>query len=364
MRNRLMLSGRVALVVAAIALISTTWCGAETPPAKTQQPAQQQLPKYVAKKALEGTVSISGAWALYPMVVKWAEEFQKVYPKVRIDVSAGGAGKGMADALAGVVDIGMVSREIYPAELEKGAWWVAVTKDAVVPTVNEKNPFLQELLTKGVKRETFVGIWIDEKVTTWGQILGTDAKEPVHVYTRSDACGAADTWAAFMGKKQEDLTGVGVYGDPGLTEAVKRDNLGIGYNNIGYAFDSKTLKPLAGIMPLPIDVNGNGKVDAEESCYATRDDVVKAIAEGRYPSPPARDLNFVCKAVPTREPVKEFMRWLLTEGQKYVPESGYINLPDAKLGEMLARVEGKPIPKVEVKTEATKPEPAKSGTTK
>lgn len=371
MKNRFALFGITGLLVACAVLAGMASCLAETPqkpaePQKAQETAKVQLPQYVPKKALEGTVTISGAWALYPMVVKWVEEFQKLYPKVKIDVSAGGAGKGMADALAGVVDIGMVSREIYPAELQKGAWWIAVTKDAVVPTINEKNPFLAELLAKGVKRETFIDIWITENIKTWGEILGTSAKEPVHVYTRSDACGAADTWAAFMGRKQEDLNGVGVYGDPGLTEAVKKDNLGIGFNNIGFAYDAKTLKPLAGITPLPIDVNGSGKIDPEESCYATRDDVVKAIAEGRYPSPPARDLNFVSRALPTREPVKEFMLWVLTEGQKFVPEAGYINLADAKITEMMARLEGKvPVPKPEAATpEATKKEETKQGTTK
>jgi phosphate transport system substrate-binding protein len=333
---------RVLSVLAVCAvLIVVGSCGREETPKTTAAAKPAEAHGYVTKANLEGTVSLSGAWALYPMVVKWAEEFQKLYPNVKIDISAGGAGKGMADALAGVVDIGMVSREIYPAELEKGAWWIAVTKDAVVPTVNEKNPFLADLLAKGVKRETFIGLWIDETVTTWGQVLGTNAKEPVHVYTRSDACGAADTWAAFMGKKQEDLNGIGVYGDPGLTEAVKKDNLGVGFNNIGYAYDSKTLAPLAGIKPLPIDVNGNGKVDPEESNYATRNDIVKAIAEGRYPSPPARDLNFVCKGLPTRPPVKEFIAWILTAGQAFVPEAGYINLPESKIAEMTARLEGK-----------------------
>ena len=70
---------------------------------------------------LEGRISISGAWALYPMAVKWAEEFEKAYPKVKIDISAGGAGKGMADCLAKATDIGMVSRDIYPEEVSKGA---------------------------------------------------------------------------------------------------------------------------------------------------------------------------------------------------------------------------------------------------
>ena len=60
--------------------------------------------------SLEGTVTLSGAFALYPLANKWAEEFQKIHPDVRFNISAGGAGKGVADALSQAVDIGMVSR--------------------------------------------------------------------------------------------------------------------------------------------------------------------------------------------------------------------------------------------------------------
>ena len=98
---------------------------------------------------MKGTIAISGAWALYPMITRWAEEFQKQYPDVQFDISAGGAGKGMADALGGVVEIGMVSRAVSPEEEAKGAFWVAVTKDAVFPMVSEKNPVLQDLLKTG-----------------------------------------------------------------------------------------------------------------------------------------------------------------------------------------------------------------------
>src|ERR1035437_10364807 len=109
---------------------------------------------------LSGNITISGAFALYPMAQKWAEEFQKLHPKVRIDVSAGGAGKGMTDALSGLVNIGMVSREISNEETDKGAWFVAVTKDAVVPIVNENNPVLEQLLNKGLTKENLKDIFI------------------------------------------------------------------------------------------------------------------------------------------------------------------------------------------------------------
>ena len=163
-------------------------------------------------------------------MTRWAEEFQKANPKVTFDVSAGGAGKGMADALSGAVDIGMVSRPVSSEEEAKGAYWIGVVKDAVFPVVNEKNPVIQDILKQGIKQETFVGIFITGEIKTWGQVVGKpEITDEIHVYTRSDACGAADIWAKFLGnKKQEDLLGVGVSGDPGLLDAVIKDPLGIG----------------------------------------------------------------------------------------------------------------------------------------
>jgi phosphate transport system substrate-binding protein len=295
------------------------------------------------KEELKGTVTMSGAWALYPMAVKWAEEFRKVHPKVNIDIAAGGAGKGMADCLAKVVDIGMVSRDIFPEEIQKGAWAVSVTKDAVVPTVNEGNPMLKELLSKGMTRGAFADVWISGKTKDWKTIVPaaeTKArKTDLHVYTRSDACGAAKTWAAYLGKHQEDLLGVGVYGDPGLAEAVRKDVLGIGFNNINYAYDAGTKRPVQGLRVIPLDLNGNGRIDKEEDFYGSSDEMVTAIAAGRYPSPPARDLHFVSQGKPDRELVVEFIKWVLTDGQKFVPETGYINLSPEKLKAQLRKFE-------------------------
>lgn len=290
------------------------------------------------QKPLDGTISISGAWALYPMVLKWAEEFKKLRPGIKIDIQAGGAGKGMTDVLAGMADLGMVSRDVNPEELKKGAFPIAVTRDAVVATASEKNPLSPEIREKGITRQQFIDIWITGKITSWGQVIGRQDKLTVHIYTRSDACGAADTWAVFLGKKQEDLGGIGVYGDPGLADAVARDPLGIGYNNVNFAYDAKTLKPVAGIVIIPIDIDGNGKIEGPENCYATRDDITAAIAKNIYPSPPARDLYLVAKGKPASTFAVEFMRWILTEGQKFVPETGYIRLSAEKLKEGLEKI--------------------------
>jgi len=279
---------------------------------------------------LSGNISISGAFALYPITVKWAEEFRKIHPNVKIDISAGGAGKGITDVLSKVTDIGLVSRDLNPAEVKKGAFPIAVTKDAVIPTISSTNPFLNQLKTRGVKKDEFNNIFITGKIRSWNQ-LGFKSPAPIHVYTRSDAAGAAETWAKYFGKKQEDLLGVAVYGDPGLATAVKKDPSAIGFNNIVYVYDSKTKRATNGVVVLPIDLNKNGKIDPEENFYDTVDDLIAAIAAGKYPSPPARDLYFVTNGKPQNPIVVEFTKWILTEGQKYVHEAGYIKLPNEKL---------------------------------
>lgn len=277
------------------------------------------------------TITISGAFALYPMVVKWTEEYQKTHSDVKFDVSAGGAGKGMSDVLAGAVDIAMVSREMRDEETSQGATGFAVTKDAVVATVNAQNPVLDTLLATGLTSESGAGIWISEESKTWGDVLGSDSTEEVHVYTRADAAGAAEVWSLFMGgTAQEDLKGIAVQGDPGLAEAVRQDELGIGFNNIGYAYDLTTGKEVEGIRVVPIDLNGDGQISEDENFYGDKASIAAAIADGRYPSPPARALYLVTKGQPNAA-LTDFITWTLNEGQQFVDAAGYIQLTAEQL---------------------------------
>ena len=294
-------------------------------------------PNKITAQDLSGNISISGAFALYPITVKWAEEFKKAHPKVKIDIQAGGAGKGITDVLSKVTDVGLVSRDLNNAELKKKAFAIAVTKDAVIPTISASSPYKAVLYKRGIKKDALNNIFITGKYKTWNA-LGFKNTAAIHVYTRSDAAGAAETWAHYFGKKQEDLQGVAVFGDPGLAEAVKRDPSGLGFNNIVYIYDSKTNKPTNGIVPIPIDLNNNGKLDPDENFYNDIDKLIAAIVAGKYPSPPARDLYFVTNGKPNNPIVKAFIKYILTDGQKYVTEAGYIKLSKEKLKKELDKV--------------------------
>ena len=287
-------------------------------------------------ETLQGEITVSGAFALYPLMTRWAEEFQRLNPNVRFDIASGGAGKGMSDILADKVDIGMVSREIVSEEETQGAYPLAVAKDAVFPLVNAANPVVNELLSNGITQETLTKIFITGEITEWGEVTGRpDVTEEIHVYTRSDICGAAATWSLYLGGAQSDLLGAGKFGDPGMVQAVQNDPLGIGYNNLIYAYGLGDVPP-EGTFILPLDLNTNGQADADE-ILDTREKAVNAVEMGRYPAPPSRTLYLVTNGKPEGA-VQAFLEWILTDGQDYVERSGYVQLSSELLGNSLQKI--------------------------
>jgi len=285
----------------------------------------------------KGVISVSGAFAIYPLMQRWSEAYHQINPGIEFDISTGGAGKGMVDTLAGNAEIGMISREISSDETARGAYPVAIARDAVFLTISAKNPIAGDLVKRGLKQAEIKDLFINEKYKTWGELIGRmDISTPIHLYTRSDASGAADTLAAYLGKKQENLKGIGVSGDPGILNAVVNDPLGIGYNNLGYAFNLSSGNPAGGILIVPIDKNENGAADPAELIHSAKE-ADNAVTSGAYPAPPARLLYLVTRGKPDG-PVKDFLQWILTDGQKYVAETGFIRISDDELKKNLEKI--------------------------
>ena len=295
----------------------------------------------------EKTIEISGANALQPMMEIWAEEYKKIHPDIKINVNGGGAGVGITQALAGAVDIGMVSRNIRESEIEQGAFWVSVAKDTVVATINANNPVKNLIYLKGVKKsqleDIFTNKYNDRTIKTWGQLIENESvnNQRIWVYTRADSCGAAEMWAKFFGNNyvQGNLTNAA--DDSATEDAPLRDKIAdnkaigaIGYNNLNTCYNLQTKKPYNGILPVPIDLNENGILDENENFYNTSTELIDAINNNIYPSPPTRQLHLVTKDKFSGI-TKDFVEWILTDGQQYVSSSGYVQLTNVILKEQL-----------------------------
>jgi phosphate transport system substrate-binding protein len=337
-------------VIVAVSVLLTA-CGSATPTPASVPPTDAEpvatavvatavptIEPTATAEPLSGTLAISGAFALYPMMTVWAEEFTKIHPDVQFDVQGGGAGKGMTDTIAGAVDIGMISRSIKDEETAQGIFWVAVTKDAVFPIVNAENPVADQLLAKGISQEIFNKIYITEEIKTWGEVVGDPSiTDEIHVFTRSDSSGAAEQWAKYSGGAvQDDLKGIGVNGEPAMLDTIIKDPLGIGFGNLNSIFDLTSGNLVPGIIVPPIDINENGQADADE-VYSVKEDAFGAVANGTYPSPPARFENLATLGKPEGLELA-FITWILTDGQQFLESAGFVPLTPDQQAESLAKL--------------------------
>jgi phosphate transport system substrate-binding protein len=326
-----------ALIAAALVLSA---CGSAATAAPIQAPAATEVGATTAamEEPLSGTIAVSGAFALYPMMTVWAEEFTRIHPDVQFDVQGGGAGKGMTDTIAGAVDIGMISRSIKEEETAQGVFWVSVTKDAVFPIINAENPVATQILEKGITQETFNKIYITSEITTWGEVVGDPAiTDEIHVFTRSDASGAAEQWSRFSGGEvQDDLKGVAVNGEPAILGEIIKDPLAIGYGNLNSIFDISSGSLVPGIIIPPIDIDNNGVADDVE-VYTVKEDAFGAVANGTYPSPPARFENLATLGKPEGLELA-FIKWILTDGQQYLESAGFVPLTAEQQAESLEKL--------------------------
>jgi phosphate transport system substrate-binding protein len=290
-------------------------------------------------------IKVSGAYSLYPMMVIWAQEYHTLHPDVNIDITSGGAGKGMADALGGSVNLGMVSRDVTAAEASQGIVAVAVVEDAVLATINTENPVLEKIMEKGLTKQQLREIFINCSISTWGQLVwDPNITDAIKIYSRSDPCGAAEAWVKYLGDyTQDDIPTVEtitkVKGDDSMSKSIASDPQGIGYSNVNYIYSNSTKMPKDGIAVVPLDLNENGTIDPEEDFYGNRDDVVNAEINDALPSPPSR-LVYLVTLNNFTGATKDFVQWILTDGQQYTFDNGYSAVPNDILDEQLAILEG------------------------
>jgi len=283
------------------------------------------------------TVRISGGVGPLPMVEVWVDLYEETID-ASFDVSGGGTGVGVSDVLNDQVDIAMMGRQPEPEEEDQGLFAVPMLIDTVVGTVNAENPVLDELQEQGLTREDLEAVFTKE-VTNWGELVDADVDEDVVVYGRSDASAAYKQWGDFLAGEDDaytqndlqNLSDANYNGDQPVAEAVGSEANAISLNNINYVYDLSSGELEGDIRPVPLDGDGTG-LDPEEDFYETRAEFLGAVEAGDYPAPPAREM-FLASDGGFESEAAEFVEWVLTEGQQYVRENGYVPLEEDRLEE-------------------------------
>ena len=288
----------------------------------------ENLPDYQPVSGISGKLTSMGSDTLNNLMTYWAEDFQKLYPNVKIEVEGKGSSTAPPALIAGTAQLGPMSRKMKAEEIdafEKKYGYkprmVAVAIDALAVYVNKDNPIKSLTLTQVDSIFSATRKRGGQNVTTWGQLglTGEWANKPLSLYGRNSASG---TYGFFkeIGLKNGDYKG-SVKEQPGsasVVQGVEKELGGVGYSGIGY----KT----SGVRPVPISDKG-GPVEA------TQDN-----AES-FKYPISRYLYVYINVNPASGPdpiVREFVRFVLSKnGQDDTIKDGYFPLPAKKAAEFL-----------------------------
>ncbi|MEA5259061.1 hypothetical protein VB264_14790 [Arcicella aquatica] len=264
-------------------------------------------------------VSLGGTRFTYPLIEKWITEYKKIYPKADVQLA-----KNVGES----VTIQIIAYHAEPTAFGDDKEITPVSRFALLPVGNEKTPLAQTLVKKGVKKEELKKYFLEDPEDA----LEQDKDAPKYqVYTRASKVCSSISFASYLGDDAENIVGKGITGDDkNLLEAIKRDPLGITYNNLGYLYNLQTRQPLKDFTIFPIDLNNNGKLDKEEQIYGNLDLLISFLEKNPTSKAiPTENVYFITHKNAENGELKRFVNWTKHEGQAYVKELGFVGLNDA-----------------------------------
>jgi phosphate transport system substrate-binding protein len=257
-------------------------------------------------KSIENT----GSDTLVNLALAWAETYMQQNPEVRISVTGGGTGTGIAAMINGTVNIANASREMTAEEIAaaeaNGIKPVefAVARDAIAVVVNPSNP------VNRVTSQQLSSIYTGE-ITNWKEVGGED--RPIVLLSRESNSG---TYVYFLqnvirsGNKESDLLfspdTLLMPSSEGVSAEVRQNPNALGYDGLGYVTADQKVLVVAKNTRSPYVLP-----------------TIETVNDGSYPI--SRPLYMYTAGEPTGQ-VRTYLDWLLGDGQTLVSKLGFVPL--------------------------------------
>jgi glycine cleavage system H lipoate-binding protein/ABC-type phosphate transport system substrate-binding protein len=255
---------------------------------------------------------------------KWAAEYKKINPDVKIRVIQA-TGKMSASGLFREGAIGFVPDNYFMADDNESVWKMVIGRDVIVPVMNVNNPYMEEINKHGISVSAMKKFITAPGAETWGTLLGDNHNEKAVFYMINDI-SMADNLAGFL-KIDKPITGVNIVekGDE-FINAIQKNTLAIGFCTMADILDPEKLTFAENVRLLPVDRNNNGTLDYNEKIYDDFASFSRGIWIGKYPRSLVTNIYSVSSTQPAGEKETAFLKWVLTDGQKYLGSNGYSDL--------------------------------------
>lgn len=302
-----------------------------------------------------GKVQLTGAGASFPFPIysKWFDTYGKMKPDAQINYQSVGSGAGIRQVLAGTVDFGASDGPMKDEQLAQAKVPILhfpTVLGSVVPIYNI--PGLDKELQ--FTQAALAGIYLG-KITKWDDAEMAKANpgvklpsEAIVVVHRADGSGTTYIFTDFLSKVSEEWkakpgrdtsvnwpVGIGGKGNEGVAGQVKETPFSIGYVELIYALQTKqaygSVQNASGkFVKADLDSTTAAAAAAAKSMPDDfRVSITNPAGKTAYPIS-----SFTWLLIPSTIPdagkkstIKDFLKWMMTEGQKFTQDLGYAPLP-------------------------------------
>jgi phosphate transport system substrate-binding protein len=308
-------------------------------------------------------LNAAGATFPYPIYSKWFDQYHQLHPSIQINYQSIGSGGGIRQLVDKTVDFGASDGPMTDDQLRQASVPVLhfpTVLGADVPTYNL--PGVQAELN--FTPEALAGVFLG-KVTKWNDPAITSANpgvklpgDDIVVVHRSDGSGTTYIWTDYLSKVSKEWNdkvgkstsvnwpvGLGGKGNEGVAGLLKETPDSLGYVELIYAIQNHIpygrVKNTSGAF-VKADLASVSAAAAAVAKFMPDDFRVSITnPEGKAAYPIA---SFTWLLIPSkfsdtgkREVVKDFLKWMLTDGQQYCEPLAYAKLPkDVVTQEMMA----------------------------
>ena len=300
--------------------------------------------------AQSGALTGAGSTFVNPLMSKWSKEYHTLHPNIEINYQSIGSGGGRQQFLAktvafGASDAPLTDEQVQQAGGAANIVHIPVTQGSVVIAYNLQGVSKQLRFSPDTIAGIFLGtikLWNDPKIAADNPGVTLPAK-PVLVVHRSEGSGTTDIFTDYLTKVSAEWkskvgrgssvqwpTGIGGQGNEGVANSIRNTAGGVGYIELAYARQNKipygTVKNRSGnyIDPDPKNVT-NAAASLKELPADLRFSITDTAGPQAYPIAGStwvllyRNQSDVGRG----NMVTAFVRWAITDGQKYATDLDY-----------------------------------------
>jgi phosphate transport system substrate-binding protein len=304
---------------------------------------------------LAQTIRINGAGATFPNPIysKWFSEYNKLHANIEINYQSIGSGGGIRQVTEQTVFFGATDGPMSDDQLKAAPGTILhfpTVLGGVVPVYNIPNVTAELKFTGPVLADIFLG-----KIVKWNDPaiakLNAGVKLPatdITVVHRSDGSGTTYIWVDYLSKVSSEFktkvgvatsvnwpAGIGGKGNEGVSGLVTQSPGSIGYVELIYALQNKisygSVQNAAGefVKASVPSVTTAAAVAAANMPADFRVSITNAAGKGAYPISSFTWLLLYenPKDKAQSKTMVDFVKWALTDGQKYCAELGFAPLP-------------------------------------